>query len=158
MRLQKIGNHYRAYKRTSPNWKGNTGNASVIETMEMTPAYKLMIDEAAKVFGGLDICALDLLHSEVDGREYILELNDTAIGLVHKFEEEDMMHMRDVVRLRMEEHFLKRDGIEEEIRDDPLETIKLLTIENERLKEEIAQLKAKARAAPPPSKKILGIF
>jgi len=36
------------------------------------------------------------LHSEKDGKEYILELNDTAIGLVHAHAEEDMGHIRDL--------------------------------------------------------------
>lgn len=36
MRIQKIGPHYRAFKRTSPNWKGNVGNMSIIEDMPLT--------------------------------------------------------------------------------------------------------------------------
>ncbi len=49
MRIQKIGSHYRGFRRVSPNWKGNTGNASVIEDMEVTEQYKLWIDECSKV-------------------------------------------------------------------------------------------------------------
>jgi len=73
--------------------------------MEVTEQYKLWIDECSQLFGGLDICALDLLHSEKEGRDYILELNDTAIGLVHKYEKEDMLHIRDIVLMRMKEAF-----------------------------------------------------
>lgn len=73
MRIQKIGNHYRAFQRKSPNWKGkeqnskilkvqgNVGNMSVLEDLEMNDRYKLWIDECSKLFGGLSICALDLL-------------------------------------------------------------------------------------------------
>lgn len=43
--------------------------------MEVTEQYKLWIDECAKLFGGLDICALDLLHSKETDKVYILELN-----------------------------------------------------------------------------------
>jgi len=101
MRIQKIGDTYRAFRRVSPNWKGNTGNASVIEDMEVTLLYKRWVDECAKLFGGMEIIGLDLLHSKTNDREYILELNDTAIGLVHKYEIEDMCIMRDLVLTRM---------------------------------------------------------
>jgi len=76
---------------------------SIIEDIELTPQFKEWIDECCKVFGGLDICGLDFLHSKDNDSFYILELNDTAIGLVHKHEEEDMKFMRDLVLLRMQQ-------------------------------------------------------
>jgi len=112
MRIQKIGSHYRAFKRRSPYWKGNVGNQSIVSDAEMTPEYKLMADECAKIFGGIDILGLDLLHSEEDGKEYILELNDTAIGLVHEHEHEDMCNMRDLVLFRMSSLFCNIDPID----------------------------------------------
>jgi len=63
-RIQKIGNHYRVFKRVTPCWKGNTGNMGLIETIELTDQFKMWIDEASKVFGGLEICALDFVHSK----------------------------------------------------------------------------------------------
>lgn len=59
--------------------------------MDLTERYKLMIDECAKLWGGLEICALDLgmlttlfnlhlVHSKDNDREYILELNDTGMN------------------------------------------------------------------------------
>lgn len=39
------------------------GNMSVLDDLEMTDRYKLWIDECSKLFGGLNICALDLLVS-----------------------------------------------------------------------------------------------
>jgi len=101
MRIQKIGNTYRGFRRMSHNWKANTGNASVIEDMEVTPLYKRWVDECALVFGGLDILGLDLLHSKATNTDYILELNDTAIGLTHKYEAEDMAIMRDLAMSKM---------------------------------------------------------
>jgi len=101
MRIQKIGNTYRGFRRTSPNWKANTGNASVIEDLEVTPLYKRYVDECALVFGGLEILGLDLLHSKATNTDYILELNDTAIGLTHKYEVEDMTIMRDLALSKM---------------------------------------------------------
>eukprot|EP00762_Andalucia_godoyi_P008467 ANDGO_05761.mRNA.1 Synapsin len=104
VRVQKIGTHYRVFKRTSLNWKGNTGNASV-EELPVTERYKQWADECSRLFGGLDILAVDSIVSN-DGQEYILEVNDTAIGLVHSCEQEDNGHIRDLVLRRMEEHFL----------------------------------------------------
>jgi len=112
MRIQKIGPHYRAFRRVSSNWKGNVGNESFVEDMEMTDRYQQMVDECAKLFGGLDILGLDLVHGK-DGKEWILELNDTAIGLVHKHEKEDMLFMRDIVVTRMSKLFAKKEEPEE---------------------------------------------
>jgi synapsin len=101
IRVQKIGQHYRAFKRVSSNWKGNVGNESINEDMKMTDEFKLWIDECAKLFGGLDICALDAVHDVESDKLWILELNDTAIGLVHRHAHEDMQHIRDVVMMRL---------------------------------------------------------
>jgi len=161
MRIQKIGSHYRGFRRVSPNWKGNTGNASVIDDMEVTEQYKLWIDECSKMFGGLDICALDLLHSKETGKDYILELNDTAIGLVHKYEEEDMMQIRDIVITRMDEAYPAetQKSAGEEVKEDK-EMIKWLqdqlslsnaTLSRER--EEKKELQNKLNAADEAAKK-----
>jgi len=97
LRIQKIGNHYRAFRRisVSGNWKTNTG-CSMIEDIEMTDRYKLWCDERSKIFGGLDILAVDAIHAP-DGKEYILEVNDTSIGLSPDHEEEDNGYIRDLV-------------------------------------------------------------
>ncbi|KAJ4462946.1 putative synapsin IIb [Paratrimastix pyriformis] len=104
IRVQKIGNHYRAFHRRNPNWKGNVGS-SIIEDAPMTPEYQLWVDEAATYFGGLDICAVDALHRKSDDKCFILEVNDTAIGLVHKYEPEDYQHMRELIETRMTAYF-----------------------------------------------------
>lgn len=104
-RIQKIGPHYRVFQRRSPNWKGNVGNSSVVSDAPVEEWHRTMADECSKLFGGLDILGLDLLHPEgaPEKQVVILELNDTAIGLVHAHEREDMEFMRDVVLARMEE-------------------------------------------------------
>jgi len=132
MRIQKIGHHYRAFRRVSTNWKGNVGNESIIEDMEMTERYTLMVDECAKLFGGLDILALDLVHAK-SGKEWILELNDTAIGLVHKYANEDMYYMRDLVVTKMSQLFSQQtnNNISQEPIDIELLRNKLLVMEIE---------------------------
>jgi len=137
MRIQKIGPHYRVFKRVSSNWKGNVGNSSVVSDGELTPRYKAMIDECAKIYGGLDIIGLDLLHSIDEDKEYILELNDTAIGLVHAHEYEDMCNIRDLVLYRMSQYFLK-DG-EEENEEQRIEDISIIQEQLTIVKEELAQ-------------------
>eukprot|EP01119_Soliformovum_irregulare_P022207 TRINITY_DN7550_c0_g2_i3.p1 TRINITY_DN7550_c0_g2~~TRINITY_DN7550_c0_g2_i3.p1 ORF type:complete len:129 (+),score=52.42 TRINITY_DN7550_c0_g2_i3:150-536(+) len=128
--------------------------------MEVTPQYKLWIDECSQLYGGLDICALDLLHSTEENKDYILELNDTAIGLVHKYEHEDMMFMRDIVMMRLEEHYGQKKVEETRDVDELKQSVSLLKIELERernekekLKQEIATLKEEGK-----KKKKLGIF
>jgi glutathione synthase/RimK-type ligase-like ATP-grasp enzyme len=71
---------------------------------EMTADYKLWVDEVAKLFGGLDILALDVLHAK-DGKDYIIEVNDTAPGLMWEHEEEDLGYIRDLVLKRMSEAY-----------------------------------------------------
>jgi len=90
LRIQKIGaSHYRAFKKTftGSGWKSQFGGAGLSE-IPMTDEYKLWVDECAKVLGGLDILAVDALHGK-DGKNYIIELNDTAIGLTTGFWESD---------------------------------------------------------------------
>lgn len=124
--VQKIGSHYRAFKRISTNWKGNVGNQSIVEEMEITDQMIRWADECSKVFGGLDILGLDFVHSKKDGKFYILELNDTAIGLVHAVADEDMKYMRDLVLSRMEEHFspVDEEGVKNEELGDELKRTK----------------------------------
>eukprot|EP01080_Neovahlkampfia_damariscottae_P011477 gene11477-4641_t len=89
LRIQKIGDRFRGFKRESTigSWKANVGVPKV-EDFNLEKKYILYIEEASKLFGGLDICALDVL-GDVNGNEFILELNDTAIGLNPKYAKED---------------------------------------------------------------------
>jgi len=94
LRIQKIGNHYRAYKRLNAHWKGNVGT-SFVEEIPMTDEFKFWAEECGKLFGGLDILTVDAIHTK-EGKDYILEINDTASGLYGKNELEDMGFIRDL--------------------------------------------------------------
>ena len=95
-------------ERRSPNWKGNVGNQSICTEVPMLPRYRRWVDECAQLFGGLDICAVDAVISKHDGTEYILELNDTAIGLLNSVENEDLRYMRDVCLMRLNRHLSEK--------------------------------------------------
>lgn len=46
---------------------------------------------------------IDAIHA-ADGKEYILEVNDTSIGLGPEDEEEDNTYIRDIVIERLNAH------------------------------------------------------
>mmetsp|Transcript_28319 Transcript_28319/g.39991 ORF Transcript_28319/g.39991 Transcript_28319/m.39991 type:complete len:380 (-) Transcript_28319:12-1151(-) len=97
IRIQKIGNHYRVFKKvfTGSGWKSQFGGADLQE-IPLTDTYKLWADECAKSFGGMDLLAVDALHGK-DGKDYIIELNGTAIGFHAKSIQEDTKHVKEVV-------------------------------------------------------------
>ena len=68
--------------------------------IELTEKYKLWADECSKLFGGLDILAVDALHG-TDGKDYIIELNDTAIGILTDHWEDDTKELISLVISRM---------------------------------------------------------
>eukprot|EP00026_Physarum_polycephalum_P008628 Phypoly_transcript_08721.p1 GENE.Phypoly_transcript_08721~~Phypoly_transcript_08721.p1 ORF type:complete len:383 (+),score=81.77 Phypoly_transcript_08721:284-1432(+) len=107
-RIQKIGTNYRAFRRVSTNWKGKGMNQHD-EDVEVNERYKMWIDEASAALG-MDICAMDGVHSMEDDKEYIIELNDSAIGLINRHQEEDLLHIRDLVLARMATTFPKKDA------------------------------------------------
>eukprot|EP00732_Lithocolla_globosa_P005644 Lithocolla_globosa_v1_NODE_5973_length_1154_cov_64.965455.p1 type:complete len:332 gc:universal NODE_5973_length_1154_cov_64.965455:1098-103(-) len=104
-RIQKIGDSYRCFKRNSDtSWKNNWGNLKFVDH-PVEEHHKRWIDECATMFGGMELTALDVLHQS-NGRDVVLEMNDTAFGLMYEHEREDTEKIRDVVLKKMNELFI----------------------------------------------------
>ena len=78
---------------------------SSLSCIELTDDYKRWADECSKLFGGMDILAVDALHG-VDGKDYIIELNDTAIGILTQNWEEDTLSLCQLVIERMNQIYV----------------------------------------------------
>jgi glutathione synthase/RimK-type ligase-like ATP-grasp enzyme len=86
-------------KSISGNWKTNLGSA-MLEQTAMTDKYRSWIEAVSAQFGGLDLCALEILVAR-DGREVVMELNDCALPLLGDSQEEDRRLISELVLHRM---------------------------------------------------------
>ena len=105
-------------KSLSGSWKTNVGDVEIKE-VTVQDRYKTWIDEAASIFGGLELCSIEAIvdtagkhqcHSiliEVSiilctGQEYIIEINDCAMGLMGEGQDEDRRLIAEIVIKEME--------------------------------------------------------
>ena len=59
------------------------------------------------MFGGLALCSLEAVVAK-DGKEYIIEVNDCAMGLLGESQEEDKRMMAEMVAREMEVSKMRR--------------------------------------------------
>lgn len=137
LRIQCIGDHIRVYKREGYNWKTNTGPA-ILSDVEITSIYKIWVDEVKKIYKGFDIFAIDVIHTE-DDEEYILEVNDSSIGLGPNHATEDLNYIKELVLKKMKESFQIKELVKIEKQDKEVELLNLKNNINEQ-RETIKQL------------------
>lgn len=73
----------------------------MLEQLSVTERHRFWVDNVCQMFGGLDICAIELLVGK-DGKEYIIEVNDSALSLMGDSQEEDRRHIADLVTSKMQ--------------------------------------------------------
>ncbi|XP_048462672.1 synapsin-2b [Rhincodon typus] len=76
IRIQKIGNNYKAYM------------------------YRFWVDKCCEMFGGLDICAVKAVHGK-DGKDYIIEVMDCTMPLIGEHQAEDRELLTELVLAKM---------------------------------------------------------
>lgn len=80
----------------------------MLEQLSVSERHRTWVDHVAQLFGGLDICAIELLVGK-DGREHIIEVNDSALSLMGDSQEEDRRHIADLVTAKMQVGIVSND-------------------------------------------------
>ena len=107
-RIQKIGPHVRGFRRTSDNWKGQ-GMGSRDADEPVSDLQLLWLNEVSSALG-MDVLTIDGVHDKKTGKDYIVEVNDSAIGLNVRHKDEDFGYMVDLVMSKLEYYDrLKKD-------------------------------------------------
>jgi glutathione synthase/RimK-type ligase-like ATP-grasp enzyme len=105
LRLQKIGDQFRVYKRSSDSsWKNNWGNIQFESIDHVEERYQLWMEHVGELFDGLDMFALDVMVTK-DGKEVIIEINDSSMGLMHLHEAEDNKYIVELAVQKMNKTF-----------------------------------------------------
>lgn len=108
IRVQRIGKHYRAIRRTrtgsSSAWKANDAIGITEEDVPVEARWRRWADACAQVLE-MDILGLDILQ-EQDGSEHVLECNGSSIGFPERHRAEDSRHIAELVLQRLNSLFV----------------------------------------------------
>ena len=74
---------------------------AILEEVPVQDRHRAWIDLVSQMFGGLALCSLEALVTR-DGTEVIIEVNDSAMGLLGESQEEDRRRIAEVVLAAME--------------------------------------------------------
>jgi len=74
---------------------------SILEEVAVQDHHRAWIDLVSEMFGGLALCSLEAVVAR-DGREFIIEVNDCAMGLLGESQEEDRKNIAEAVLAAME--------------------------------------------------------
>ncbi|KAH0788531.1 Synapsin, ATP binding domain containing protein [Histomonas meleagridis] len=85
-----------AHKRVSQGWKVNHGMPNVREDIEVTPKYRMWVEEIRKEFPDMETFSIDTIIGK-DGKEYILETNGSAQGFTPEHKDEALAKLRDLI-------------------------------------------------------------
>ena len=98
--------YYRAHKRISANWKVNYGIPNIIEDIDMTPKYKMWVDEIRKEMPEMDVFCIDTIVDK-EGNEYILEVNGSTQGFDRNHETESLEKLAQLIMIKL--NFLQNE-------------------------------------------------
>lgn len=129
--------YYRAHKRQSPGWKVNYGTSNVREDIDITPKYKMWIDEIRNEFPDLDTFCIDTIVAK-DGKEYILEMNGSPQGFAPEHCDEEHMKLCELVISKLSNKDIKKR--EAKVESD-------LSVENLNLRNKVSELESKLQKA-----------
>eukprot|EP01084_Bolivina_argentea_P221160 374656_1 len=111
IRVQKIGiDNYCVMKKmfTGSGWKSQFGG-SMLTQIELTDEFKLWADECSKLFGGMDILAVDAIFGRKTQKCHIIELNGTAIGILPERWKSDSIYISKMVVQRLNDFYCKKN-------------------------------------------------
>lgn len=92
------------------NWKVNNGS-SMLEQIQMNERYKFWVDEVSKIFGGLEICAVQVIVSLDQEKEYIIDVADSCLTLLGESQDSDRKQIADLIMDKMTHHFFSTSDI-----------------------------------------------
>ncbi len=86
----------------------------------MNDRYKFWVDEVSKIFGGLDICAVQVVVSLDQEKEFIVDAADSCLTLLGESQESDRKQIADLIIDKMTHHFFSAADINLSLRNVPI--------------------------------------